>query len=130
MIAPDSCPACSLSDSGCSMPRCSGDVGIGLNVRRMRVEFLSTFTVTYSLRPLGEFGTVFRRYPGQWQVHCQSPSEYTARGTLLPARTLFDRDVPQQVFIEDESTPGRYSLVAEMKDRPTGDQCAGGVLGS
>ena len=25
-----------------------------------------------------------------------------------------------QVFIEDASTPGRYSLAAEMKDRPTG----------
>jgi hypothetical protein len=34
----------------------------------MRTDFLATFTVTYSLRPLGEFGTIFRRYPDQWQV--------------------------------------------------------------
>lgn len=47
---------------------CSGDVGLGLNVRRMRNEFLSLFTITYSLRPLGESASVFRRYPGQWQV--------------------------------------------------------------
>lgn len=47
---------------------CSGDVGLGLNVRRMRNEFLSLFTVTYSLRPLGESGSVFRRYPDQWKV--------------------------------------------------------------
>ena len=46
----------------------SGDVGLGLNVRRMRNEFLSLFTITYSLRPLGESASVFRRYPGQWQV--------------------------------------------------------------
>ena len=54
------------------VPLRSGDVGIGLNVRRMRTDFLSAFTVTYSLRPLGEFGSIFRRYPNQWQVLCES----------------------------------------------------------
>lgn len=47
---------------------CSGDVGIGLNIRRMRSQFLSTFTTTYSLRPVGDIGSVFRRYPGMWQA--------------------------------------------------------------
>jgi hypothetical protein len=46
----------------------SGDVGLGLNVRRMRNDFLSSFLVSYSLRPVGDSGTVFRRYPGRWQV--------------------------------------------------------------
>eukprot|EP00250_Pteridium_aquilinum_P016017 c22895_g1_i1 orf=167-1099(-) len=41
----------------------SGDVGIGLNVRRTRDNFVSTFTVVYSMRPLPE-GAIFRRYPG------------------------------------------------------------------
>ena len=65
-----SCPEapCSAVPDVVSLPVCSGDVGIGLNVRRMRTDFLSAFTVTYSLRPLGEFGTIFRRYPNQWQV--------------------------------------------------------------
>ena len=72
------CSACCWTDSSRAMLLCSGDVGIGLNVRRMRLEFLSTFTVTYSLRPLGEFGTVLRRYPGQWQVGCRLPDTCAA----------------------------------------------------
>eukprot|EP00210_Caulerpa_lentillifera_P004137 g3943.t1 len=70
----------------------SGDVGIGLNVRRLQNRFLSTFTTTYSLRPIGDVGSVFKRYPGQWQV-----------------------------FLEDKSTPGRYELATERPDRPAGD---------
>jgi hypothetical protein len=46
----------------------SGDVGVGLAIRRMRDSFLSRFTTTYSLRPIAEVGSVFRRYPGSWQV--------------------------------------------------------------
>ena len=59
----------------------SGDVGIGLNVRRLRDGFLSTFATAYALRPVGEVGTVYKRWPGKWQV-----------------------------FVEDESAPGRYKL--------------------
>lgn len=46
----------------------SGDVGVGLSIRRMRENFLSRFTTTYSLRPIADVGSVFRRYPGMWQV--------------------------------------------------------------
>lgn len=46
----------------------SGDVGVGLSIRRMRDSFLSLFTTTYSLRPIADVGSVFRRYPGMWQV--------------------------------------------------------------
>ncbi|KAK9814519.1 hypothetical protein WJX72_007274 [[Myrmecia] bisecta] len=70
----------------------SGDAGIGLNVRRMRDRFLSTFVTTYSLRPIGDAGSVFRRYPSLWQV-----------------------------FMEDPSMPGRYKLAAERAERPAGD---------
>lgn len=70
---------------------CSGDVGIGLNVRRMRDQFLSTFTTTYSLCPIGDIGTVFRCYPAMWQV-----------------------------FVEDPELPGRYRLAAERPSRPAG----------
>ncbi|CAL8472184.1 g11726 [Coccomyxa elongata] len=70
----------------------SGDVGLGLNVRRMRNEFLSTFQITYSLRPISDSGTVFRRFPGKWQV-----------------------------FTEDATSPGRYELAAEFDQQPTGD---------
>lgn len=59
----------------------SGDVGIGLNVRRLRDGFLSSFTTCYALRPVGEVGTVYKRWPGKWQV-----------------------------FVEDERAPGRYKL--------------------
>jgi hypothetical protein len=31
----------------------SGDVGIGLNVRRMVLDYLGSFTTAYSLRPIG-----------------------------------------------------------------------------
>lgn len=51
----------------------SGDVGIGLNARRLRTNFLNNFTVTYSLRPVGDVGTVFRRYPGMWKVFVEEP---------------------------------------------------------
>ena len=70
---------------------CSGDVGIGLNVRRMRTSFMSTFAVTYSLCPIGDIGTVYRQFPGMWQV-----------------------------FLADPGTPGRYKLAAESQKRPAG----------
>ncbi|GLC58065.1 hypothetical protein PLESTB_001314600 [Pleodorina starrii] len=70
----------------------SGDVGLGLNARRLRNNFLKPFTVTYSLRPIGEIGTVFRRYPDQWKV-----------------------------FVEEESLPGRYRLIKESPSRPQGE---------
>ncbi|GBF95285.1 hypothetical protein Rsub_08316 [Raphidocelis subcapitata] len=69
-----------------------GDVGIGLNARRMRNNFLDRFTVTYSLRPVGDVGTVFRRYPGMWKV-----------------------------FVEEPELPGRYRMVAERPGRPAGE---------
>lgn len=34
----------------------------------MRSRFLSTFTTTYCLRPVGDIGSVFRCYPDLWQV--------------------------------------------------------------
>lgn len=43
-------------------------MGLGLNARRIRNNFLKAFTITYSLRPIGDIGTVFRRYPGLWKV--------------------------------------------------------------
>lgn len=46
----------------------SGDVGVGLSIRRLRESFLNRFTTTYSLRPIADVGSVFRRYPGTWQV--------------------------------------------------------------
>jgi uncharacterized membrane protein YgcG len=70
----------------------SGDVGIGLNVRRLREDFLGTFTVTYALRPVGDAGTVFRRYPAPWQV-----------------------------FAADPASPGRYLLAAEQATPPAGE---------
>lgn len=69
----------------------SGDVGIGLNVRRMREQFLKTFVITYSLRSLGP-GSVFRKYPDMWKV-----------------------------FVEDEDQPGRYRLVHESTNKPQGE---------
>ncbi|XP_028793812.1 uncharacterized protein LOC114749486 isoform X2 [Neltuma alba] len=41
----------------------SEDVGVGVNVRKLRRYFLSTFTTVYSMRPLPS-GAVFRCYPG------------------------------------------------------------------
>ncbi|PSC76209.1 hypothetical protein C2E20_0092 [Micractinium conductrix] len=70
----------------------SGDVGVGLSIRRMRENFLSRFTTTYSLRPIADVGSVFRRYPGMWQV-----------------------------FVQDEVVTGRYKLVAERLSRPGGE---------
>lgn len=46
----------------------SGDVGLGLNARRLRESFLRNFVITYSLRSIGDVGSVFRRYPGLWKV--------------------------------------------------------------
>ncbi|KAF6259315.1 hypothetical protein COO60DRAFT_1024742 [Scenedesmus sp. NREL 46B-D3] len=70
----------------------SGDVGIGLNARRLRENFLKRFNVTYSLRPVGDVGTVFRRYPGLWMV-----------------------------FVEEADLPGRYRMVKEQPNRPAGE---------
>jgi len=73
------------------MPSRSGDVGIGLNVRRMQTQLLNTFVTCYSLRPVGDVGSVYRRYPDPWKV-----------------------------FVEDSATPGRYKLAAERTSRPAG----------
>ncbi|KAG2489429.1 hypothetical protein HYH03_012066 [Edaphochlamys debaryana] len=70
----------------------SGDVGLGLNSRRIRNTFLSNFTVTYSLRPIGDIGSVYRRYPEQWKV-----------------------------FVEEATMPGRYRLIKESPSRPMGE---------
>lgn len=70
----------------------SGDVGLGLNARRLRSQFLNNFTVTYSLRPIGDVGSVFRCYPGQWQV-----------------------------FLEDPELPGRYKCIKTQPGRPQGE---------
>lgn len=70
----------------------SGDIGLGLTARRMRDSFLAPFVTTYSLRPVGDVGSVFRRWPGLWQV-----------------------------FIQDPQQPGRYLLTAERPARPAGE---------
>jgi hypothetical protein len=69
----------------------AGDVGVGLNVRRLRDQFLAQFITTYSIMPIGDIGTIFRKYPELWKV-----------------------------FIQDELTPGRFRQVAERPERPAG----------
>ncbi|XP_002985127.2 uncharacterized protein LOC9649254 [Selaginella moellendorffii] len=66
----------------------SGDVGIGLNVRRVRNEFLRTFTTVYSLKPLPT-GAIFKRYPGLWKI-----------------------------FLDDKQRPGRYLFAREQASKP------------
>lgn len=70
----------------------SQDVGVGINVRRLRRNFLSTFTVVYSMRPLPS-GAVFRCYPGLWKV-----------------------------FYDDKFRPNRYLLAKEQIRCPTSDE--------
>jgi len=69
----------------------SGDVGVGLNVRRMRQRLLSKFTTVYSVRPRQD-ATIFRHYPGLWQI-----------------------------FVDDSKQPGRLILAKEQPTRPTLD---------
>lgn len=66
----------------------SEDVGVGINVRRLRRDFLSKFTVVYSMKPLPA-GAVFRCYPGMWKV-----------------------------FFDDKERPNRYLLAKELIRRP------------
>ncbi|CAI9769003.1 unnamed protein product [Fraxinus pennsylvanica] len=70
----------------------SEDVGVGINVRRLRRNFLSTFTVVYSMRPLPS-GAVFRCYPGLWKV-----------------------------FYDDKERPNRYLLAKEQISRPDSEE--------
>ena len=72
----------------------SGDVGIGLAIRRLRKDFLSTFPVVYALRPF-EGGAVFKRYPNLWKV-----------------------------FLADANQSGRFKLISETIRRPGGEQLA------
>jgi hypothetical protein len=71
----------------------SGDVGVGLAMRRLRDNFLGNFMTTYSLHPIGDIGSVFKRFPSEWQV-----------------------------FIADNDVPGRYVLAAERPSRPGGEE--------
>ncbi|KAG6420180.1 hypothetical protein SASPL_116699 [Salvia splendens] len=66
----------------------SEDVGVGINVRQLRRNFLSTFTTVYSMKPLPT-GAVFRCYPGMWKV-----------------------------FYDDKERPNRYLLAEELIRRP------------
>ena len=59
----------------------------------MRNQFLGQFITTYSIRPIGDIGTIYRRYPAQWKV-----------------------------FLQDEKEAGRYRLIAERPERPAGAQ--------
>jgi hypothetical protein len=72
----------------------SGDAGVGLNVRRMRENFLGKMTVTYSLRPLPWCnGSVFKAFPGPWKL-----------------------------YLEDQDEPGRFKLIDEFSQRPAGEE--------
>ncbi|XP_027365230.1 uncharacterized protein LOC113872133 isoform X1 [Abrus precatorius] len=66
----------------------SEDVGVGVNVRKLRRYFLSTFTTVYFMRPM-PFGAIFRCYPGMWKV-----------------------------FSDDKDRPDRYLLAKEFVNRP------------
>ncbi|KAL2325509.1 hypothetical protein Fmac_024567 [Flemingia macrophylla] len=66
----------------------SEDVGVGVNVRKLRRYFLSTFTTVYFMRPM-PFGAIFRCYPGLWKV-----------------------------FSDDKDRPNRYLLAKEFESRP------------
>ncbi|OIV90856.1 hypothetical protein TanjilG_15589 [Lupinus angustifolius] len=66
----------------------SEDVGVGMNVRKLRRYFLSTFTNVYYMRPM-PFGAIFRCYPGLWKV-----------------------------FSDDKDRPNRYLLAKELVSRP------------
>lgn len=72
----------------------SGDVGVGLSVRRARKEFFDLFTTVYCLNPLFEDGsvTLFRKQPDDWKV-----------------------------FIPDVDTEeeGRYKMVSQWSERPS-----------
>lgn len=70
----------------------SEDVGVGVNVRKLRRYFLSTFTTVYSMRPLPS-GAVFRCYPGLWKV-----------------------------FYDDKDRPNRYLLAKEIISRPDAEE--------
>lgn len=70
----------------------SEDVGVGVNVRRLRRYFLRSFSVVYSMRPLAS-GAVFRCYPGLWKV-----------------------------FYDDKDRPGRYLLAKELISRPDAEE--------
>mmetsp|Transcript_10019 Transcript_10019/g.20334 ORF Transcript_10019/g.20334 Transcript_10019/m.20334 type:complete len:223 (-) Transcript_10019:41-709(-) len=72
----------------------SGDVGIGLAIRRLRRDFLSTFQIIYALRPF-EGGAVFKQYPDLWKV-----------------------------FVADPENVGRFKLINESINRPGGEQLA------
>eukprot|EP00983_Pelagomonas_calceolata_P039250 1137096-Pelagomonas_calceolata.AAC.2 len=123
----------------------SGDVGLGLNVRRMRNFVLKDFAITYSLRPIGfgEIGTVYRRYPGMWQeTQIVELEALTARQGLGQFKQQGRRQHQQYleyiplcisvlqkkplslsdgVFLQDPELPGRYRLVAEKPSRPEGE---------
>ena len=72
----------------------SGDAGVGLNVRRMRDNFLGKMTVTYSLRPLPWCnGSLYKSYPSAWKL-----------------------------FLEDPEEPGRFKLIDEYAQRPAGEE--------
>ncbi len=39
----------------------SGDAGVGLNTRRLLQDFLGSFAMSYSLQPVGENASIFKR---------------------------------------------------------------------
>lgn len=64
----------------------------------MRDNFLNRFTTTYSLRPIADVGSVFRRYPGMWQV----------RG--VKARRLLGRSCAARLLLLPQQLAGEVPL--------------------
>ena len=56
------------------------------NPVRLRENFTKNFTVTYSLRPINDMGSVYRRYPDMWKVSngvCMSVCDMTVMIELM-----------------------------------------------
>ncbi|XP_051125238.1 uncharacterized protein LOC127247450 [Andrographis paniculata] len=95
----------------------SEDVGVGINVRRLRRDFLSTFTVVYSMKPLPT-GAVFRCYPGLWKVFYDDSER--------PNRYLLARELIRRPDIEDlEIIFGDQDKMSPEKGPSLFDQAAG-----
>ena len=117
------------------------------NPVRLRENFTKNFTVTYSLRPIDDMGSVYRRYPDMWKVsngacmwhdyhdlayasHALTVSQCldAAPGCLLTIpHSVGIPNVNPQVFLEEEGMSGRYKLIAEKPSRPAGADFVAGL---
>jgi hypothetical protein len=91
-------------------------IGIGYAARQLRERFISQFETCYYLRPL-EQATVFRAYPGPWQVWLETEAGYDllAEEQQRPSGEMLERILAGSANDSAEAPPPRKGFLTSLQ---------------